>query len=582
MNFRAPVCKTAFVFILCSGNFLIASAQIQPPPPAPRAAPPQQSFDSIFVRRAPEPPAQIPQISRQQREKSYAKLLEAQRYFWAIKNRRVRTQAALAQNGKPAYEALLSAVEHNPGLAEAYTALAELTFMLKNDLAEVERLSKFAIRFNKDNYGAHEFLAQVYTLQSGLSEGNLKPSFVEKAITEWEEIARLDPRNAEAWAFLSEFYERKGEEEKAIAALQRWNGAAATGDGDFYRFITGGGSISPGAATVKLGRALLRSGKAGESVALLSRAVADSPDNDEAVLALQDAIEAAEDKDIVVAIQSLKQAVLASPSNGALIEVLANTQLRAGKMEEAVKTLSEARKRMPGDEPKLIRLEATTLAKMGRVEDAVQLLRSKIVNKSKQVSAPTSLESDFISHILISNFYRQAGRNDEALGAARQALDLAHTDEATRIGLLTIATAQNSAGDFRSAETSLREVLKKDPDNATALNNLGYFLVERGERLPEAIDLIKRAVEREPDNPSFLDSLGWAHFKLKQFAEAEKYLVQAAKANPNSATIQDHLGDLYAKQGKTELAKTAWRKALKLTAEPNEASRIRAKLGEKK
>jgi Flp pilus assembly protein TadD len=76
--------------------------------------------------------------------------------------------------------------------------------------------------------------------------------------------------------------------------------------------------------------------------------------------------------------------------------------------------------------------------------------------------------------------------------------------------------------------------------------------------------------------------LGWAYFRLNQFDEAEKHLSEAARRNPNSAAIQDHLGDLYEKQGKIELAKTAWRKALALLKQPEEIARVRAKINDNK
>jgi Tfp pilus assembly protein PilF len=121
-------------------------------------------------------------------------------------------------------------------------------------------------------------------------------------------------------------------------------------------------------------------------------------------------------------------------------------------------------------------------------------------------------------------------------------------------------------------------VLAKDPDNATALNNLGYFLVEHNERLPEALEMIKRAIKAEPTNSSFLDSLGWAYFKLGQLEEAELNLADAARRDNTSATIQEHLGDIYQKQGKPEQARAAWQKSLKLLNEGEQASRIKMKL----
>jgi Tfp pilus assembly protein PilF len=113
------------------------------------------------------------------------------------------------------------------------------------------------------------------------------------------------------------------------------------------------------------------------------------------------------------------------------------------------------------------------------------------------------------------------------------------------------------------------------------LNNLGYFLADRGERVQEAESLIRRAVNIEPTNGSYLDSLGWVLFKQGKVEEARKYLEQAVVYSPRSATIHDHLGDLYKKQGQMEKARVKWEEALKLATEPDEIKKIKEKLGKK-
>jgi Flp pilus assembly protein TadD len=103
-------------------------------------------------------------------------------------------------------------------------------------------------------------------------------------------------------------------------------------------------------------------------------------------------------------------------------------------------------------------------------------------------------------------------------------------------------------------------------------------MVERGERLDEALNMIKRAVETEPHNGSFLDSLGWAYFKTGKLEEAEHYLTQAAQIVTTSATIQEHLGDLYQRRGNIPKARAAWQKAMSLRAEPDQITRLKAKI----
>jgi Flp pilus assembly protein TadD len=113
------------------------------------------------------------------------------------------------------------------------------------------------------------------------------------------------------------------------------------------------------------------------------------------------------------------------------------------------------------------------------------------------------------------------------------------------------------------------------------LNNLGYFLADRNDRLAEAEALIRRAVNIEPTNGSFLDSLGWLLYRQGKLAEAQKFLEQAVIYQPRSGTIHDHLGDLYKKQGQVDKARAKWEDALKLSTEPDEVKKIKEKLGKK-
>ncbi len=81
-----------------------------------------------------------------------------------------------------------------------------------------------------------------------------------------------------------------------------------------------------------------------------------------------------------------------------------------------------------------------------------------------------------------------------------------------------LASAYDRAGQLDQAETILRSVIGKDPANAQALNYLGYMLADHSRKLPEALDLIQRALKIDTDNPSYLDSLGWTYFKLEKLA----------------------------------------------------------------
>src|SRR5437870_9666163 len=82
---------------------------------------------------------------------------------------------------------------------------------------------------------------------------------------------------------------------------------------------------------------------------------------------------------------------------------------------------------------------------------------------------------------------------------------------------------------YDQAEEMFRKVLSTDPDNATALNYLGYMLADRGVKLEEALNYIKKAVNLDPANGAYLDSLGWAYFRLGKYELAEDNLLKASQ-----------------------------------------------------
>jgi len=124
------------------------------------------------------------------------------------------------------------------------------------------------------------------------------------------------------------------------------------------------------------------------------------------------------------------------------------------------------------------------------------------------------------------------------------------------------ASLLERAGRLADAERALRGVLSKDPQDANALNSLGYMLADRGQRLDEAVDLVQRALKVEPANPSFLDSLGWAYFRQGKLDLADAPLTQAAERLPTSSTVNEHLGDLRFKQERYEDAVAAFERSL--------------------
>jgi Flp pilus assembly protein TadD len=141
-----------------------------------------------------------------------------------------------------------------------------------------------------------------------------------------------------------------------------------------------------------------------------------------------------------------------------------------------------------------------------------------------------------------------------------------------------LAQVLEARGDYAGAERSLRDLLQRDPEDATALNYLGYMFAERGEKLDEAVDLVQRALKLEPGNPSFLDSLGWAFFQQGKLDLADPPLTEAATRLPRSSVVQEHLGDLRFSQRRFADAADAWQRSLAGDGESIDRARILKKL----
>ncbi|TQV84794.1 tetratricopeptide repeat protein [Exilibacterium tricleocarpae] len=112
-------------------------------------------------------------------------------------------------------------------------------------------------------------------------------------------------------------------------------------------------------------------------------------------------------------------------------------------------------------------------------------------------------------------------------------------------------------------ERDLRTILKYEPNNATALNALGYTLADRTTRYEEALELISQALDIRPDDPAIIDSMGWVHYRLGNFDEALLRLREAMKAYPDHE-IAAHLGEVLWVLGREQEAREIWREGLRL------------------
>lgn len=117
----------------------------------------------------------------------------------------------------------------------------------------------------------------------------------------------------------------------------------------------------------------------------------------------------------------------------------------------------------------------------------------------------------------------------------------------------------------RSAEAkqALREIIKSDPENAPALNALGFTLADENQSLDEAHSLIERALKLDPQNSAYIDSLGWYYYRKGELVKAEKALSRAFKMTPD-AEIGAHLGVVLWHQDRHDEARKIWSRSQKI------------------
>jgi tetratricopeptide (TPR) repeat protein len=194
------------------------------------------------------------------------------------------------------------------------------------------------------------------------------------------------------------------------------------------------------------------------------------------------------------------------------------------------------------------------LAEQGDIDKARQHL--KLLRQERPQQA-----IDF--YLFESAFLREQGMPEESVNVLSEAL----INHPGNLDLLySRAMVAESVGKLDMLEDDLRTILKIDPENAQAMNALGYTLTDRTDRHEEALGLINKALELRPNDPYYLDSLGWVYYRMGDLEKAEYYLREAVQIQADVEFVA-HLGEVLWVQNKKSEAKKYWDQGLKL--DPN-------------
>jgi tetratricopeptide (TPR) repeat protein len=248
------------------------------------------------------------------------------------------------------------------------------------------------------------------------------------------------------------------------------------------------------------------------------------------------------------AIAAFEEARKLAPNDPAVAGYLIDAHLAAKKYGAAAEVAKAALVQHPHD-LRLTRLQARALRLSGKTDQGIAVLEEAVKNHSGEP----------LAYISLAQLYSDADRGPQAVRVLQDAQAKFPTVDAIAFELGAVYDKQKK---FAEAESAFKDVLARNPENATALNYLGYMLAERGERLDESVGYLKKALAIEPENGSFLDSLGWAYFKADKLDLAEENLRRAADQLKTNSVIQEHYGQVLFKLGRYDDAIAAWTRAL--------------------
>ncbi|WCM87263.1 tetratricopeptide repeat protein [Acidovorax sp. NCPPB 3576] len=209
---------------------------------------------------------------------------------------------------------------------------------------------------------------------------------------------------------------------------------------------------------------------------------------------------------------------------------------------------------------------ASLLARQGKLPEAIALIRA--------VPAKTPQE-ERMKLLAEVQLLRDAQKYREAYETQAKAAALAPQDNELVYDQAMLA---EKAGLLDEMEKLLREIIARQPDYHHAYNALGYSFAERDIRLPEAKQLIAKALQYAPGDPFIMDSLGWVEFRLGNRKEAARLLGDAFKAQPDPE-IAAHLGEVLWSLGERDRATSVWKEGLRLNKDNDTLRQTLKRLG---
>jgi tetratricopeptide (TPR) repeat protein len=484
-----------------------------------------------------------------------------------------------------AIENYRQAIELAPRAPEFRTQLAEL-YAAQNQVNEARAQATAALAAAPKDPDANRLLGWIQYLSLRAASGTPDAKAIDEAISHLELALTGDEPDPRAQLWLSELYLRRADGARAISLLRKFL-AEHPDYPEALRMLANAYEVngqSDGAAEAleslneaqpdvfefrvrTIGR-LEAAGRWKDAASAWAGLI--EQDSSGAIYRTRYAAALGNAGDFTRARQVLADVTRDAPKSTSAWYLTALIEGRAGDMSASDAAVQRIIAINP-DDPRAPLALARVRAQRKDYAGAVKALEPRVASPR-----PSDLATGFYTEMAetLSAAYNNLGKKKQAADAL--AVAQKHDPKNQRL-LFALAAAYDQDGRSDDAEKSLRALIAENAGHADALNYLGYMFAEQGRNLPEAVDLINRALAIERDNPSFLDSLGWAYFKMGQLDKAQAPLEQAATALPEVSVIQDHLGDVYLQLQKYREAGDAFDRALKGDLDGIDASAVTKK-----
>jgi tetratricopeptide (TPR) repeat protein len=447
--------------------------------------------------------------------------------------------------------------------------------LLDPDSVQAHENAAATLLLTGDYSGAELHVERIIILRGNSTEAWVKVSSLLAQSANPEKASRVlenvlarqgDVNNASAMYAQSQLAVRERNLEKAYELAQK----AAELEPERSEFLTWAGRLA------------LNLNKTGAGLEYIERAWRMSPDDHDLALAYADLLARTGQAD------GARRVMEEMPQTPDVMLSRILFELSDGKTEAAESLFSEFSNMKFEDPQEHTYYEAQAAQALGKIQLAIELYgliksgeralvsgirRAELMAQEGEVEAARQelaymrLQGSEVfaeeSWLAEARILRDLGEREEALKVLDLALDQFPGSVAIRYSHALLAA---ELGWVDLAENDLRIIISEQPENAAALNALGYTLADQTERFEEAEALIRQAYILQPEEAAIVDSMGWIAYRRGRLAEAEQFLRRAWDLEKNPE-IGAHLGEVLWMMGRKEAARSIWLDSMKLDVE---------------